>query len=181
MRKTSKLITTILLLNSIVYSQELIIGEERIAPGIVFVFEGAVKDIVFPESNNLNESQTNIHIEARVNWDLKDIPPGTPKGGFIPYLRINAIVTNQKTGLKTFIDLLPHINLIDNFHYARNISLPGDIADLYNVEFNIMPPNEYELSFHKDWTDSFSKSLFDVERFVYRNINFEKIANSSRR
>ena len=141
MRKTSKLITTILLLNSIVYSQELIIGEERIAPGIVFVFEGAVKDIVFPESNNLNESQTNIHIEARVNWDLKDIPPGTPKGGFIPYLRINAIVTNQKTGLKTFIDLLPHINLIDNFHYARNIALPGSIKDNYNVQFNILSPS----------------------------------------
>ena len=107
------------------YSQELIIGEERVEPGIVFIFEGAVKDEVYPMSVNLLENQTSVHIEARVNWDTKKIPEGTPGGGFIPYLKISSIVTNQSTGLKTFVDLLPHINLIDNFHYARNISLPG--------------------------------------------------------
>ena len=32
-----------------VNSQELIIGEERVEPGIVFIFEGAVKDTVHPE------------------------------------------------------------------------------------------------------------------------------------
>ena len=181
MRKTSKLITTILLLNSIVYSQELIIGEERIAPGIVFVFEGAVKDIVFPESNNLNESQTNIHIEARVNWDLKDIPPGTPKGGFIPYLRINAIVTNQKTGLKTFIDLLPHINLVDNFHYARNMSLPGGIDDLYSVTFNIVPPTHIDLALHKDWLNSYGEALLKGQSFSYKSVYFGDICRATRK
>ena len=35
------------------YSQELIIGEERVEPGIVFIFEGAVKDEVYPMSVNL--------------------------------------------------------------------------------------------------------------------------------
>ena len=30
------------------FSQELIIGEERIEPGIVFIFEGAIKDHVMP-------------------------------------------------------------------------------------------------------------------------------------
>ena len=61
-------------------SQELIIGEETVAPGIVFIFEGAVKDHVMPEGMHLKENQTNIHIEARVNWDTNDIPDGTPPG-----------------------------------------------------------------------------------------------------
>ena len=30
------------------FSQELIIGKERIEPGIVFIFEGAIKDHVMP-------------------------------------------------------------------------------------------------------------------------------------
>ena len=32
------------------FSQELIIGEERIDPGIILIFEGAIKDMVMPES-----------------------------------------------------------------------------------------------------------------------------------
>ena len=79
-------------------------------------FEGAIKDHIVPLSMHLSENQTNIHIEARVNWDIKNIPQGAPLGGFIPYLHINAKVVNQTNGLSTFIDLLPHINLIDNFY-----------------------------------------------------------------
>ena len=76
-------------------AQELIIGEEKVQPGIIFIFEGAVKDVVYPEKNNLTESLTDVHIEARVNWDNNNIPPGTPPGGFIPYLKISSIITNQ--------------------------------------------------------------------------------------
>ena len=72
-------------------SQELIIGEERIDPGIILIFEGAIKDEVFPKSNNLNVNDTNIHIEARVNWDSSNIPDGAPANGFVPYLYINSI------------------------------------------------------------------------------------------
>ena len=42
-----------------VSSQELIIGEERVEPGIVFIFEGAIKDKIHPESTNLLEDETN--------------------------------------------------------------------------------------------------------------------------
>ena len=114
-------ILSIVISNSLI-SQELIIGEERVKPGIIFIFEGAIKDIVYPENYNLAEELTDIHIEARVNWDTQNIPEGTPAGGFIPYLKINAVVTNQRTDLKTYIDLTPHINLVDNFHYARTVS-----------------------------------------------------------
>ena len=174
-------ITAILSPLLLLKGQELIIGEERIEPGIVFIFEGAIKDKIKPSLMHLNENQTNIHIEARVNWDVKNTPTGTPSGGFIPYLHLTAELTNNKTGLSTFIDLLPHINLIDNFHYARNISLPGRIDDLYNVKFNIVPPTNIELSVHKDWNDLFGIKLFESKSFKYQNINFEEIAKATRR
>ena len=162
-------------------SQELIIGEEIVNPGIVFIFEGAVKDHVMPEGMHLKENQTNIHIEARVNWDTNNIPEGTPPGGFVAYLHITAKVTNQNSGLSTFIDLLPHINLVDNYHYARNISLPGNADDLYLVEFNILPPTHIDLSLHKDWLDNYGNELMKNQYFKYTNVDFEEIANSSRR
>ena len=73
-------------------AQELIIGEERIEPGLIFIFEGAIKDHVYPSSMHLKENQTNVHIEARVNWDTENIPKGSPEGGFIPYLHITCLL-----------------------------------------------------------------------------------------
>ena len=61
--------------------------------------------MIMPSSSNLNENLTDVHIEARVNWDIDNIPNGTPKGGFVPYLHINALITNQKTGLKNIYRL----------------------------------------------------------------------------
>ena len=126
---------------------------------------------------HLSENQTNIHIEARVNWDIKNIPQGAPLGGFIPYLYINAKVVNQTNGLSTFIDLLPHINLIDNFHYARNIALPGSVDDLYSVEFNIIAPAHTELALHRDWIEQYKSFLNEEFNFFYKN-NFQ-INNTS--
>lgn len=177
-----KILYFLLILNlNFSFSQELIIGEETVNPGIVFIFEGAVKDHVMPEGMHLKETQTNIHIEARVNWDTDDIPEGTPPGGFVAYLHITAKVTNQNSGMSTFIDLLPHINLVDNYHYARNISLPGNADDLYLVEFNILPPTHIDLSLHKDWLDNYGNKLMKNQYFKYSNVDFEEIANSSRR
>ena len=177
-----KLLYIILILNlNFSISQELIIGEERVDPGVVFIFEGAVKDHVMPQGMHLKENETNIHIEARVNWDIKNTPDGSPEGGFVAYLHITSKVTSQKTGLSTFIDLVPHINLIDNYHYARNISLPGKKDELYTVEFNIIPPTNIELSLHKDWLDKYGSQLMTGQYFLYKNVNFEEIVNSTRR
>ena len=177
-----KILYFLLILNlNFSFSQELIIGEETVNPGIVFIFEGAVKDHVMPEGMHLKETQTNIHIEARVNWDTDDIPEGTPPGGFVAYLHITAKVTNQNSGMSTFIDLIPHINLVDNYHYARNISLPGNADDLYLVEFNILPPTHIDLSLHKDWLDNYGNKLMKNQYFKYSNVDFEEITNSSRR
>ena len=160
---------------------ELVIGEERVEPGIVYIFEGAIKDHVMPMSMHLSENETHVHIEARVNWDSKNVPEGTVAGGFVPYMYINAIVINEKTGLSSFIDLVPHINLIDNFHYARNISLPGSINDLYTVKFNVIPPTGQDLSLHKDWLDGYGNQLFQQTSFTYKKVNFKEIAESTRR
>ena len=173
---------TVLLMGGIFSNaQELIIGKERIEPGIVVIFEGAIKDMIMPSSTNLNENLTDIHIEARVNWDTDNIPNGTPKGGFVPYLHINALITNQKTGLKTFIDLIPHINLSDNFHYARNISLPGKIEDLYSVKYTISPPSKYDVSLHMDCKNEIGNSFFETVTYNYKDVQFEEIAKASRR
>jgi len=164
-----------------IFTQELVIGEERIEPGIAVVFEGAIKDMIMPSMTNLDENQTDVHIEARVNWDSKDLPKGTPAGGFVPYLHINASVVNQKTGVKTFIDLIPHINLSDNFHYARNISLPGEINELYMVEFTISPPSNYEVALHMDWKKEIGTTFFEPVKYKYTDVDFEEIAKASRR
>ena len=159
---------------------ELIIGEEKVDPGIVFIFEGAVKDNIYPSSYHLSESQADVHIEARVNWDNEKIPEGAVAGGFIPYLHITALIQNSKTGLKTFVDLKPHINLIDNFHYARNIALPGSIIDLYNVQFKVSPPSNTELALHNDWLKKYGKNFLSKYTFDYKGVNFKEIAEARR-
>ena len=175
-----KILYLLLLLNFMCLSQELVIGEKRVDPGIIFIFEGAVKDHIMPMGMHLDEDQTHVHIEARVNWDENNIPDGTPSGGFVPYLHITAIVKNQKTGLQTFIDLTPHINLIDNFHYARNMSLPGSIDDLYSVTFNNLPPTHIDLALHKDWLDTYGEALLKGQKFSYKDVYFGEICRARR-
>jgi len=122
-----------------------------------------------------------VHIEARVNWDTQNIPQGAVENGFVPYLYINAKIINENTGLSTFIDLVPHINLIDNFHYARNISLPGSIDDLYSVKFNVISPTKIDLSLHKDWLQKYGEALLEDQSFYYQGVNFKDIAKARRK
>ena len=175
-----KILYILAILNFLYANPELVIGKQRVEPGIVFIFEGAIKDHIMPMGMHLNEDQTHVHIEARVNWDEENIPEGTPAAGFVPYLHITATVTNQKTGLQTFIDLLPHMNLIDNFHYARNISLPGGIDDFYSVEFNVMPPTHIDLALHKDWLDAYGEQLLSSCSFSYKDVYFGTICRATR-
>tara|TARA_R110002126_G_scaffold120282_2_gene261462 strand:+ start:1951 stop:2529 length:579 start_codon:yes stop_codon:yes gene_type:complete len=166
-------------------AQELIIGSELVKPGIRVIFEGAIKDDVTPKNLHLAESKTDVHLEARVNWASDEsiaVPKGTPRGGFVAYLKITAEVINERTGetLKN-IQIVPHINLIDNFHYARNIKLPGKRDDLYTVKFFVNPPPGSDLALHKDWRDKHSNQLFGKTVFEYKNVDFEEIANASRR
>jgi uncharacterized protein involved in high-affinity Fe2+ transport len=129
-----------------VSTEEMIIGSETIDPGIKIVFEAAPKDIVFPEKFYLPESETDIHIEMLANWS-EDNLVSVPPGGFVAYLKVKAIVANEK-GAIIETDLTPHLNLVDNLHYAQNIKLPGSIKDLYDVTFIIEPPDRKSFGIH---------------------------------
>lgn len=179
------LANTLLILGSLsvkLSALEMVIGEEYVKPGIDFIFEGAIKDHVMPLSQNLAEHKTDVHIEARVNWSAEGkVPEGTPRGGFVAYLKINAEVVNQKTKETTFVTLTPHINLIDNLHYARNISLPGEKGDKYTVTFFIDPPQTNDLSLHKDWVESHHPYLLQSQEFTYKDLDFKEIAEATRK
>ena len=158
-------------------SEEMIIGKESISPGIDIVFEAAPKDTVFPLDSFLSESETNIHIEMLANWS-EDAPEGSPVGGFIAYLNVFAIISND-LGDNLKVNLSPHLNLSDNFHYAQNIKLPGSIDDTYEITFEIYPPKD-TLGIHYDWKNSIG-SFLPINKFTYKNLNFKKISLMTRR
>ena len=159
---------------------EMVIAEERIPAGISFVFEGAIKDSVYPVTDFDQEDKSDIHIEVLANWN-ENAPAGSPIDGFVAYLRINALIINQRSKEENLINLLPHVNLSDNFHYALNTKLPGKRSDLYTVRFLIKPPKPGTVGIHFDWKDKVGSILPNEYSFEYRDLNFEKIANSSRR
>ena len=158
-------------------SEEMIIGKEKIMPGIILIFEAAPKDIILPEGSYLSEKETNIHIEMLANWS-SDAPKGSPEGGFVPYLKTSVTIKNS-SGIKLKVDLTPHLNLTDNLHYAQNIKLPGSINDTYEVIFEISPP-ENNLGIHFDWNQAIGKYT-NTNKFVYRDLNFKNIALATRR
>jgi uncharacterized protein involved in high-affinity Fe2+ transport len=165
-----------------VSAAEVLIGDAKISPGIVVIFEAAPKDDVYPHASNLAEGATDIHVEARVNWESADVPKGAPESGFIPYLTVKARATNETTGASTEYELLPHINLSDNFHYARNIKLPGDVAkDKYTVVYTILPPAEGVVNYHHDWHGLYGATLFKPATFTFKHQDFAAVAASKRR
>ena len=159
---------------------ELVLGEEHFEPGIVLIFEGAVRDHVEPTVQHLAERYTEVHIEARANWEDDEamIPPGTPPGGFVGYMHVNARIRNEMTGQYKFVTLTPHVNLIDSLHYARNIALPGEAGDPYEVTFFVDPPSQFALAKHRDWLDGYGELLFEPVSFTYEGVNFMEIVNA---
>ena len=159
---------------------ELVLGEERFYPGIVMIFEGAVRDHVQPTVQHLAEEHTHVHIEARANWEDDEmlVPPGTPPGGFVAYMHVNAQIKNEITGAYKFVTLTPHVNLIDSLHYARNIALPGTATDPYEVRFFVNPPGSFMLAKHRDWLRGYGELLFPAKVFTYRGVNFAEIVNA---
>ena len=163
-------------------SSEVILGTEKITKYINVVFEGAPRDKIFSSPNNphLSESETDVHIEALINWDEDiDIPSQVP-GSFIPYLKVKAKITNQETDESKTIDLVPHINLIDGFHYARNIKLPGSVDDKYLITF-ILKQDSDQLSYHKDWKDNYATPVISEISFTYQDLSFFNVSQETRR
>ena len=171
-------------------SDKLVIGKETIRkPGIVFnfgsvlIYEGGLKDTVYPSAGNLKAGEMVLHVEARANWSTKSeivLPKGAIPGGFVGYLKIHAKIKNQTTGQTAKVDLTPHINLEDNLHYARNIDIPGKITDLYTITFTIRSARsaigKSSLLIEKDWKKLYGLQLVKKKVFLYRDISLTKIA-----
>ena len=159
---------------------EMIIGTGSIEPGVDLIFEGGVKDDVMPNEYFLSESETDVHIEVLANWSSK-APNGSPEGGHVAYLNVNAVLINEDTGKSVTHKLTPHVNMSDNLHYAKNIKLPGRIDQRYTVIFEISPPKNNELGMHYDWRKAVDEQLIDANTFEFQSLDFEKIAQSKRR
>ena len=166
---------------SYAYSAEQIISEEQLSENITIIFEAAPKDSVFNElSPQLLEKETDIHIEALVNWNSGTQIEGQSARGFIPYVKITSEIINENSGQKIAIDLTPHINLSDGFHYAKNIKLPGLRTDRYKLNFTITPDNE-ELTYHMDWKEKYPYPIFEKKIFEYSNLDFKETSEARRR
>ena len=61
-------IITLMAISTHAFSDEMIIGKEKIPPGINLIFEGAIKDHIEPKEFYLQEKDSDIHIEALVTW-----------------------------------------------------------------------------------------------------------------
>jgi len=159
---------------------EMVIGEENINPGIDLIFEGAIKDDVSPSYKFGKEATSDIHLEVLSTWN-ENAPRGSAVGGFVAYLNITAKIINESSGKYKTVKLLPHVNLSDSFHYALNTKLPGLRSDLYSIVFTIQPPKIGDLGMHFDWREGVSASLIQEHSFTYKNLDFYKIAEASRR
>jgi len=159
-------------------AEEMIIGKEKIKPGIAITFEAAPRDIIHPKGLHLEEGATDIHIEMLANWSA-DNPYDFPAGGFVAYLDARALIENQNNNKSLVINLSPHINLIDSLHYAKNLKLPGSISDKYDVTFFIEGNKNELLGIHDDWHNIVGQYV-SKHSFTYKNLSFEKIAKSVR-
>ena len=165
-------------------AQERVLGEELLPPGIQLVFEAAPADDVTPYDQNLSEATTDVHLEVLVGWSEDpsvDVPEGVTRGGFVGYLHFFATITNEDTGQEKKVDFIPHVTLGDAMHYARNISLPGSPDDAYAVTFDVRPPSETEVAFHKSWRDAHGTPLFEAQTFTYEGLNLADVAAATRR
>jgi len=163
------------------HAQEKVFGSEVVEPGIEFTFIAAPKDDVQPQAQNLAEDRTDIHLEVLAAWTAEASDAvGAPAGGFVPYLHLFAEVTNERTGQTKKVSLVPHINLSDNAHYARNIALPGAPDDPYTVIFSVNPPGEYELATHRDWREQYGNRLLEPMTVTYEELQLAEVAAATR-
>ena len=163
------------------HAQEQVFGEEVVGPGVKLTFIAAPKDAVRPGAKHLAENQTDIHLEVLAGWTEKaSSKVGAPAGGFVPYLHLFAHVKNEKTGQVQKVSLVPHINLSDNAHYARNVALPGAPDDPYTVTFSVNPPTQFELATHRDWREKHGDTLFEPTTVTYDGLQLEKVAKATR-
>lgn len=78
------------------------------------------------------------------------------------------------------IPRLPHRNLIDNLHHARNITVPGSVDALYTTTFTISPPQGKNLGTHHDWHQKVGY-LNEESTFTYQDLLFDEVSKKIRK
>jgi len=163
------------------HAQENVFGEEVLGPGVKMTFLVAPSGDVEPTAQNLSESRSDLHLEVLAGWtEEASDEVGAPAGGFVPYLNLFAIVQNEETGQMKKVTIVPHVNQSDNFHYARNIALPGGPDDPYTVVFEVHPPEKFGLATHKDWRTAYDNRLFPPATVTYKNLQLGEIVRATR-
>lgn len=166
---------------STAHAQEKVFGEKVVGPGVKLSFIAAPKDAVRPKAKHLAENRTDIHLEVLAGWtEEASTTVGAPAGGFVPYLHLFARVTNERTGQTQNVSLVPHINLSDNAHYARNVALPGAPDDPYSITFSVNPPEQFELATHRDWRQKYGDTLFEPVSVTYEGVQLLEVAEATR-
>lgn len=154
---------------------EIEIGVEELPGGIELIFEAAPADTLSPSFMHLPESETEVHFEVRANFG-SDNDYASAEGGFVPYLNVNVLVKNRVTGDALQITLTPHMNLVDGFHYARNVDLPGDaVSDSFDLTFFVEPPGEFGVQIHSDFRVNVNDEVIDGAKFEFENVNFSEV------
>jgi uncharacterized protein involved in high-affinity Fe2+ transport len=176
------LFTTLLASSPVFAVEKMKIGKEKIEPGIRVEFIAETRDTITPENGNLPAQETDIHLEALVNWAELFPPKHELRGDYVPYLMVTAKITDEQSGKSEDVELVPHLSAGDGMHYAKNVKLPGADTDHYTLVFIIDPPKEGVVNFHSDWVKKFGANYFSQPvTFTYKNQNFAKVIHSHRK
>lgn len=156
--------------------EELVLGSEVIEPGINMTFIAATSGSITPAAQFLSQEAADLHLEVLAGWteEITSIM-GVPAGGFVGYINLFALVTNDRTGDADKVILLPHINLSDGMHYAWNTALPGPANDTYTVQFGVYPPGEFTLALHEDYRNEFGSQLFEARNVTFESVDLSEI------
>ena len=178
---SSRIFLILSIFSSFMFTDEMILDEVIYEDSVNIIFEVAPKDTIIssPKNKVLSETETDIHLEVLINWSEDIDIMGQIPGSFIPYMSVTAIIENEITEEIKNLALIPHLNLIDGFHYAQNIKLPGSKEDKYSLTFFLEPDKE-ALSFHKDWQDSQKIPIISKQIFSYKGLDFAEIVEASR-
>lgn len=161
---------------------EVLVGDELIQPGVAFKVRVTNTLEMTPDKQQLTPENADFALVAEANWSRdinKTVPGSSPRGGFVPFLKIKVEVKNKITGKMTFVDLLPHLSMTRSMHYARNFNLPEGTGDKYEVSVSVSPPDVSELSLGSGWRGAHGSRLFGAKEFKYGEVDLSSLRNQS--
>jgi uncharacterized protein involved in high-affinity Fe2+ transport len=119
---------------------EVVLIEDEIADGAVAaVVELAPPDQIETASvPSLPKEDAHLHFEVQLRY-TDQVLGGRVAGEFVPYLQVALRIVNDITGETLETRLRPHVGLAEGWHYAANITLPGD-SPTYTAEVTTTGP-----------------------------------------